>query len=720
VALVGIIEFPPVLASLLGLLKNGPLIFIHAPEEEAAGFDEWGRLLPAHWHSRPCRFEDAEIHVVRDVHEQAVCCGEIIGAWRSRGIAESAITVAVPEAAALRPLLHGLQDAAIPVRAAEGARAARSAVLVLLAQLADYLDRANDGPPACESVAALARHPDLPGPVSVRRLDKFFNDHLPSRIDRELCDDESEPAGVSALLERISRLANIRSENFAADITALLLQLHGERRIPAHSEEGRMLVSALEAVRAALDEVENIPRDALAQFPVAELLRALVETAGAPEVPESEQPGAVELAGWLEAAGDDSPAMIVTSVFEGSLPEGAGTELLLPDMLREHLGLPSRASRFARDQYTLHCVWRSRRAGGRFALIAPRRRADGSAARPSRLLLGAHEDRELAARLLALARDAHQPGPPRQTARGLQPPEPDSEKMRAFRTFSVTSFRTYLASPRLFYFKHVLRLEAEDDSARELDAGAFGSLIHEALEAFGTRMLDSDAAPGEREIAEETIRSLHALTRRQFGRHPLPAVLAQMDSLEERLRAFAQEQAALFAEGWRIAHVEQGRAAQTALHVAGAPADVMLKGRIDRVDMHRDGRWRVIDYKTSSQAAKPTQAHYARNLEEWRDLQLPLYVKLLPALGIEGEAPPPGERLELVYFNLPPRRDDAGISEPFDPALVEAAWRTAEEIVREVCSGAGCRDAGELWRGEDPVFTALCGLNGLPGLSEED
>ncbi len=670
VAIVGVVELSPILVSLIRLLRTEPRIFIHAPESEAEGFDEWGRLKPAFWSRRGCRFEDGEIHVVRGVKEQAARCAELIRSWKTAGLAPSAITIAVPESAAMSALRHGIADADIPVRTAEGMPISRTSVLMLLAQFADFLDRENDAPPSYESVAALARHPDLRFARSslAEELDGFFENHLPAKIDSALC--TAKESQVSEALDRLEGLALVRSDRFADDVTQLLLRVYGERQITPHSDTDRALIPALESVRAALDEFERLPRNTLAQFPAADLLRLLVKIAGNGEVPEPEQPDAVELAGWLEAASDDAPALIVTSVFDGSLPAGAPTEPLLLDSLRENLGLPCRASRFARDQYTLHSVWMTRRENGRFALIAPRRTAEGTPARPSRLLLGAHEGRELATRLLALLAEARGTPPPLHAVAGLQPPEPDPEVMRAFRTFRVTSFRTYLASPRLFYFQHVLGLQVQDDSADELDGGAFGSAIHSVLEFFGERHIGTASKISAAEIEGETTAALHDFIRRRYGLHPLPPVTAQIHSLEERLRIFAAEQAQLFAEGWEIAYVEKGGAVAVPFAVPGGPPDVSLRGRIDRVDRHRDGRLRVIDYKTSSSVKQPTIAHFSPQKDEWRDLQLPLYVKLLPALGLKGNIPDPGDGLELVYFNLPPKRDEARISDPFDPSLI--------------------------------------------------
>ncbi|MEI7820545.1 MAG: PD-(D/E)XK nuclease family protein [Verrucomicrobiota bacterium] len=721
VALIGIVELTPEFVLLLKTLPEPPLVFIHAPESESAGSDDWGRLNAAFWAKRPCQFSNGEIHVVRGVRQQAARCAELIRDWKSAGLAGSGITIAVPEPPAVPALLHGLADAGIEARAAEGSPASRAPALQLLAQTADFLDRPGGAPPTYPSVAALVRHPDLAGitRMSAKRLDDFFNDHLPQRIAPQHAAPDSNEQRIAELLQRLEDLTAIHSTHFSADVTRLLLRIYRHHHLPRQSESGRALLRALEAVRNALVEIERLPRRALADLPVSELLRIVVEIAGRTEIPEPDQPDAVELAGWLEAASDDAPALIVTSVVEGALPEGAPVEPLLLDALRERLGLPCRASRFARDQFTLHTVCMSRRAQGRIALIAPRCTAEGLPARPSRLLLGVQEGDDLARRLISLTTEPHTATPPIHAAAGLVPPEPDPEKMRAFRTFSVTSFRSYIRSPRLFYFKNILHLDSQDDAADELDPGMFGTAIHTVLEKFGERHIGRDGPtdPAKIEAELKTILSDHM--SRTFGSHALPPVRAQSRALEARLGVFAKHQAALFSEGWQIAYVEKGRSLVVPFPVPGGPQDVKLKGRIDRIDRHADGRWRVIDYKTSSQAVTPDKAHFAARSGEWKDLQLPLYVKLLPEIADIGSAIS-ADATELVYFNLPPKDEDAGITEPFTTEKISAAWEKAQQIIAEICSGAGCREIGEVGDNEDPAFLALCGLNGLPSSEEEE
>ena len=52
--------------------------------------------------------------------------------------------------------------------------------------------------------------------------------------------------------------------------------------------------------------------------------------------------------------------------------------------------------------------------------------------------------------------------------------------------FAVTSFKSFLDSPLLYYVQRVLHLEAVDDRAGELDALRFGTLAHDVLEDLGT------------------------------------------------------------------------------------------------------------------------------------------------------------------------------------------------------------------------------------------
>ncbi|MCX7868518.1 MAG: PD-(D/E)XK nuclease family protein, partial [Terrimicrobiaceae bacterium] len=104
----------------------------------------------------------------------------------------------------------------------------------------------------------------------------------------------------------------------------------------------------------------------------------------------------------------------------------------------------------------------------------------------------------------------------------------------------VTDFSNYLACPLRFYFSRVLGEEAFDPRTRELDAMAFGSLLHGAIENFSRK------SPGEKKaarIAAAVIAELEELVARRFGRLPAPPIRIQIESAKVRLRAFAEIQA---------------------------------------------------------------------------------------------------------------------------------------------------------------------------------
>ena len=88
-----------------------------------------------------------------------------------------------------------------------------------------------------------------------------------------------------------------------------------------------------------------------------------------------------------------------------------------------------------------------------------------------------------------------------------------------------------------------------------------------------------------------------------------------------QLDAFAHRQAE-WARQWQIEYTELYVAQQQAsLVVDGAP--FYLRGRIDRVDVHREtGERVVLDYKSSDTPSTPEKSHQTKG--EWVDLQLAL------------------------------------------------------------------------------------------------
>jgi ATP-dependent helicase/nuclease subunit B len=258
----------------------------------------------------------------------------------------------------------------------------------------------------------------------------------------------------------------------------------------------------------------------------------------------------------------------------------------------------------------------------------------------------------------------------------------------------VTALRDWLACPFRFYLKHVRRLARVELEKAELDAGDFGTLLHETLQALG-------ADAGVRDVTDEAalreflVGHFDRAARRCYGAELTLPLVVQFESARQRLRAAAGVEARERAEGWRTERVEWA----FEFPLGG----LKVSGKIDRIDRHADGRVRVLDYKTGDRAADPATVHLravragdperpewarradgAGKVQAWADLQLPLYRRAVAAEFGDGVA--------CGYFNLPKAAGETAVTmwADCDRDVQAAAERCAEGVAAAVA-------AGEFW-----------------------
>ena len=485
----------------------------------------------------------------------------------------------------------------------------------------------------------------------------------------------------------------------------------------AGSPAERVKVRACLAVRDRLLEYREGEHSALAppETGAAEAIRILLhDLEGGEGIPRDPEPGAVELLGWLELPLDDAPALVVTGLNEGFVPEPLPLHPDLPDGLRKCLDLPCNDARFARDAFFLEVLFQTRKE---LHVVGARRSVEGDSLAPSRLLFARKESRVRARLVRRLHEEAEVPlpftvqGPLRPGKRtGFTVPRPGRAYDRT--VIPVTAFALYLRSPFLFYLEQVLRLEAKDDAARELDPPSFGSLAHEVLADFGRgRARDSDDADEVRRALDE---ALERRTKRRFGPAPLPAVRIQQEQLRERFRAFAEWQAEWRSEGWRIECVERKFEEGDRVACPGKlPRPLYLAGRIDRIDRNeKTGEWALFDYKTGEKGKDPERVHCPDG--EWRDLQLPLYRHLFRSVE------PAAQEVRLGYIRLPGDPSAAGAAfAGWKKKELRSADAAAARVAKAILEGK-FDDLGE-FEPRDPVLRDLCGLGMLrPGAGGEE
>jgi len=664
IVLPALCDAQPALYSVLAKLTTRiPLsVLIHAAPADNTKFDVWGRPGPKRWtgDSAPLlSLRDDQIVLASNSAEQARLAAEAFAsiphdeAWPSLGMADNNLFNELQSAF----LTHGIQlhnPASYPLAASSLGR---------LIQQLEYLCRM----PRFTVLAAFLREADVMHWLEARlacnrfsyatvleTLDELQNRHLPQTFDavRHFCtqtianavpskngQDAAEQDRWSLLLAALDNIRDLLDPRGRPHLTHLIemLQTLFENRVLSENTPGdRELAAAAAATLSAFEPLsEDLLAEALNDSERSLLLETLLSAVSYQLEPDDAETLLTE--GWLELPWSPARELVITGFNEGSVPDTVVGHAFLPDRLRQGLGLTSNERRTARDTYLLQALLASRPPHA-VHIYLERVSGRNDVRKPSCLLFLC-DDATLTARAKKLFRDAersasgHHRSLPRDWRLTLPVPSQPP------RHLSATSFKRYLQCPFTYYLQDVLKMEMRDDRAVELDERSFGTLCHDALEAFG-RSEHKDSTDAET-ISTFLIAEIQRNAQRQFGAH-IPAVLRlQISSACRRMRFFAARQAGLRAEGWRIIDVERP------LYMRENGVDIC--GRADRIDYHEGtGTWRILDYKTwdklgekngknrflSSKKSDIESAiangFSAVTFEDkkyvWSDLQLPLYL----------------------------------------------------------------------------------------------
>ena len=701
--LLGVTELTPLeRAALLATAAQRASLVV---SDDLEGFDDLGLPRLDAWKDVAPLDVDLEIEFAGSPREQAEAGWSTLAALASDRSTDEVVMIAAD--ASLEPEIArvGLERGQT-VHRASGLRAEASAAGSFVRMVQDF--RASR---SAAAFADLLRHPWVDAWLCARsevecehwlsELDAAFSSRAVGDLDAflasignsEFPELRAVRDAMAELLGSLDPLSDAAPAGFGPTADALAEVV--SRVLDATPLDPRVprddaCIVALRGLADARSESPTI--DAMGTMESAEALQLLLESTAGVARADAAGPEAVEIIGWLESLLDPAPVAIALGLNEGVIPSAPGVDPFLPPALAQRLE-PTRDRRLARDAYMLHALARTRALG----VVCGRLDAQGEPLRPSRLLL---RGSRLLERTLQATREAPSL-PPSQRAdatgfgRWLAKPAPVT-------SMRVTAFADYINSPRLFYLTHILGLSEEGgEEALQLEAGGFGSLVHDVLKLFG--LGEKKHSPDARAIRSWLDDALSTFAREQFGSQPRIAVKVQIEIARRRLAWLAEAQAQWRQEGWHILHAEHD-VKDGVLDVDGEPMG--LRGRIDRIDQHEDGRIAVLDYKTSANAQTPEQAHRRTRDKVWVDLQLPLYRHLLRRAD---------ERMALGYINL--GRDVA--SSGFHLASwsgedLESADETAREIVRairrgefdEIGNGAYDEDSASAWAIGTPDVSA--------------
>ncbi len=668
-------------------------IWIAAPESASDLFDEFGSLQGDKWQDFTIDLPADSLLVGNSPSDQAELACAAMAAFGSTYHARE-ITLGVPDAELIAELKHQLDQAGITARYGPGNSLAQSEPGLLLSLLGQYVDTHSFA-----AFAALIRHPavttmlstaqvDLPNDW-LAQIDSYYQSALPKQIDSFVNLEAKGAETYIKVMAAVSRwLASLTSRpraisKWVQPLLDVMATAYQNQTVDIEDPSQGAVYTAASALCDALVSLSDIPSELEPTMAVSELIDWLLRGLTGALIPEASSLSAVEMLGWLELMFDDAPALIVTGLHDGVVPESASADAFLPNGLRRQLGMLDNARRFARDIYALQVMLQSRE---QLRIVVGKTDVNGDPLVPSRLLMACKLS-ELPQRVLHLVKEDEVDSLPRVkkrwTKRGgvsqLLIPRPLPGRTVSHMT--VTSFRSYLACPYRFYLAHVLKLREEHDADAELDAPMFGNLLHDTLEHLGKGPIakSTDAV----EVEQFLLNKLQEVALKRYGPNPPSAVLIQIEQAEQRLKVFAPLQAQRAQAGWEI-HLTE--CAVTVQHqvLLGNDKKLPLIGRIDRIDYHpATDRWAIWDYKTSDSAKNPLSVHWSRK-EGWKDLQLPLYRPLARMFGV-GKFP------SLGYIALPKQATDIGFHEAEFTAdqLVEA-----DEVAHRVASRIA---AGEFW-----------------------
>jgi ATP-dependent helicase/nuclease subunit B len=213
-------------------------------------------------------------------------------------------------------------------------------------------------------------------------------------------------------------------------------------------------------------------------------------------------------------------------------------------------------------------------------------------------------------------------------------PAPAVSAAQLPRRYSPTAYQTLLDCPYRFFVKSVLGIQELDEADEALDKSDYGNALHHILKRF-----HDSAPPAGRDAA---LTRLGELSNAEFATLPAWTATAWRTRWEKIQPAYIDAWLDWVAQGWRY---QSGEAAYEMPFSIPGLGDIILHGRIDRVDERGDART-VIDYKTGAASglkkklkdpAEAVQLPFYAWLAEAAAAYLPINDTPVTPLELDGE-----------------------------------------------------------------------------------
>jgi ATP-dependent exoDNAse (exonuclease V) beta subunit len=690
ILVVGAVDLNRAQRSFLEAVRERVTILIGAPSSWGEGFDEFGTLRSGFWQDLPVELSRDQLITRTTADEAAAEVARQLAYLGAHYVAQE-ITLGVPDTTLVPVMTERLERVGIAARFGAGISASQTSPVRLLRAIVEYLDQGT-----FEALASLVRLPvvseyltqqsHLPADY-LEQLDSYYQKTLLRSVHVAEWPEANGRDTAQRVFERVNlwlsplRLPSCSLVDWAKPLNEVMTSVYQMMVVDLDTPGGDSLADACSKVSQAITQLSDLPETLTLDTSLKEAVGWIVQQIDKETIPPLRDPNSIEMIGWLDLSLDDAPVLLLTGIHDGTVPESVNGDAFLPNKIRTELGLMDNSRRYARDCYALHVLMRSRE---QLRVITNHQNVNGEPQTPSRLLL-AVDPSKLAARVMELI---HPPSDtalpkiqsrlkPRPVQSDLPIPVPHPDAGNRVRSMSPTDFKTYIDCPYRFYLSKILRLTTVDDRKTELEANDFGNLLHDTLALFkGTK---ESTCTDTTQLRIWLFGQLNHLAVKRYGKQPPPVVAVQLEQARQRLAAFAVIQTQRAAEGWVIKDTEVniGIDKGVTIEVEGQAA-MPLIGRIDRIDFHpATKRYAIWDYKTSDAGIKPLPAHWSKS-SGWKQLQLPLYLHMVKAIGID-------DNVSLGYINLPRATDRVEfVTADFTDEIQPGALEAASQVVRQI------------------------------------
>ena len=182
------------------------------------------------------------------------------------------------------------------------------------------------------------------------------------------------------------------------------------------------------------------------------------------------------------------------------------------------------------------------------------------------------------------------------------------------RKVSPSAVQKYLSCPLRFYYAYIAGIEEPDEVAEDIDDALFGNILHKALEILYSPYVNSEVTKAEIQTNLMKAATIDDAVRKGFNlvyfktKEEKPLSLHGRNIIIHRvLKNYIRkllETDTSFAP-FRIVALEKEIRYDMEIESGGTKRMLHMYGKIDRIDELKDGRIRILDYKTGSVRKEP-------------------------------------------------------------------------------------------------------------------